>query len=322
MKNEIKIYYSEGWEDYELLDTGEGEKLERFGPYAFVRPYEEAMWPKSLGSVWENAEGKFWSSKAGAKAGWKMKGKIAERWEMQYKGIKLLATPTPFRHLAFFPEQAPHWDFIEQKISAACKQEEISSRFTLPGVPGGSYATQKFPPALRPRFLNLFGYTGVASLFALRGGAEVTHLDASKQILKWAKENQELNEDLKDLSMRIIEDDAVKFLEREIKRGNKYDAVIMDPPKFGRGPKGEVWKLEDMMPKLIDLVRKILSDKPIFVILTSYATESSSLSLGYALGDAMKELGGTIEQGELCVLEKSSGRLVSLSNTAVWEGKY
>ncbi|MFA5932230.1 MAG: class I SAM-dependent methyltransferase [Candidatus Paceibacterota bacterium] len=312
IKKDISIFCAKDWpsssageNDYQLLDTGEGEKLEKFGKYTFVRPYEDAVWPKcstpSVQQMWKKADGKFWSSKTGAKAGWTfVKHPMFDKdkkWEMSYKGVKFLASPTPFRHLGFFPEQASHWDFIEEKIKNAKKPI---------------------------KFLNLFGYTGVASLFALRAGAEVTHLDASKQTLKWAKENQEMNGDLKDLPMRIIEDDAIKFLEREEKRGNKYDCVIMDPPKFGRGPKGEIWKLEEMLPKLLLQVQKVLSDKPLFVILTSYAVDSSSLSLGYALDNALKpaRLGGDfkghIEQGELCVLEKSNNRIVSLANTAVW----
>jgi 23S rRNA (cytosine1962-C5)-methyltransferase len=306
--SEIKIFYSKDWpsnsagkQDYELLDTGEGEKLERFGKYIFVRPYEDAFWPKcskpSFQQNWTKADGKFWSSKTGAKKGWTFKNKITDKWEMEYKGVKFLAIPTPFRHLGFFPEQASHWDFIEKNIKEA----------------------------KRPiKFLNLFGYTGVASLFALRAGAEVTHLDASKQTLSWVKENEKLNLDIgcpsgrPMSSMRIIEDDVIKFLEREIKRGNKYDAIIMDPPKFGRGPKGEIWKLEEMLPKLLLQVRKVLSDKPLFVILTSYATETSSLSLGYAFEDTMKDFAGNVETGELCILEKSNGRLISLANTAIW----
>lgn len=296
---EIKIFFSEKSSDYELLDTGAGEKLEKFGPYTFVRPYEEAVWPKTLPEVeWSKAEGKFWSSKAGAKPGWVFKDEQGEsllkKWVMQHNGVKFFAFPTPFRHLGFFPEQAAHWDFIEDAI----KNSEG-----------------------KIKFLNLFGYTGVASLFALRAGAEVTHLDASKQSLTSAKENQQLNAELVDAPMRIIEDDVIKFLEREIKRGNKYDAVIMDPPKFGRGPKGEVWKIEEMLPKLLSLVQKVLSDKPLFVILTSYAIDSSSLPLGYALEDMMKSFEGGVSSGELCVLEKSNKRFISLANTAVWQSK-
>ncbi len=298
MKKEIQIFCAKDWVDYELLDTGEGEKLERFGPYTFVRPYEDAVWKKTLSNkTWENINGKFWSSKTGAKGGWKMieknKGNVLSKWEMSYKDIKFIASPTPFRHLGFFPEQAHHWDFIEEKIKEA----------------------------KRPvKFLNLFGYTGVASLFALSAGAEVTHIDASKSSIEWAKENQKLNSHLglDKLPMRIICDDVMKFIEREEKRGNKYDCVIMDPPKFGRGPKGETWKIEKDLPKLLSQVRKILSDKPLFVILNSYAIEASSLSLGYALEDVFSSLEGSVSSGELCLLEKSKNRTIPLSNTAIW----
>lgn len=325
MKNQIKIFClkdSKDFSDYELLDTGEGEKLERFGSYTFVRPYEDAVWKKTLPiAEWEKANAKFWSSKTGAKAGWVVKNPMLDKkWEMQYKGIKFLAAPTPFRHLGFFPEHAVHWDFIEEKISQAVtiSQKKNSAAFLHPS--GGTFRQQNFSSASKPKFLNLFGYTGVASLFALRAGAEVTHLDASKQVLNWAKENQKLNIHLglQDLPMRVIEDDVLKFLEREAKRGNKYDAIIMDPPKFGRGPKGEVWKIEEMLPKLLSAVRKVLSDTPLFVILTSYADDSSSLTAGYALEEIVEGLGGIVEAGELCVLEKSNGRIIPLANTAVW----
>lgn len=306
MENKIQIFYSKDWEDYQLLDTGEGEKLEHVGPYNFVRPCEDAVWKKTLDKKeWENIDGKFWSSKVGAKPGWmfpkdgllgnSLKDRLL-KWEMQYNGVKFLASPTPFRHLGFFPEQASHWDFVEQQIKSA-------------------YVGHR----QKVKFLNLFGYTGVASLFALRAGAEVTHVDASKQSLAWVKENQNLNNELINSTMRIIEDDVMKFLEREIKRGNKYDAVIMDPPKFGRGPKGETWKIEEMLPKLLERVLKVLSDDPLFVILTSYSTDSSALTLGYALSEITRDLKGEVEVGELCVLEKSNGRLISLAHTAVWQ---
>ena len=307
MENKIKIFQSGGWKDYELLDTGGGEKLERVGQYIFARPYEDAVWGKDKKiKEWGKIDGKFLSSKQGAKAGWQINnkdvlGKASHiKWEMDYKGIKFWAYPTPFRHLAFFPEQAVHWDFIEEQIKSAILARTVLAK-------------------ARPiKFLNLFGYTGVASLFALRAGAEVTHLDASKQTLNWAKENQNLNADLIDAPMRIIEDDAIKFLEREEKRGNKYDAIIMDPPKFGHGPKGEIWKIEEMLPKLLAQMKKVLSDKPLFLIITSYAIDSSSLSLGYALSETMKSFEGVVEQGELCITEKSNGRLIPLANTAVW----
>jgi 23S rRNA (cytosine1962-C5)-methyltransferase len=329
MKKEIKIFCTKDWHDYEMLDTGEGEKLERFGPYTFVRPSESAIWQKTLSQKeWEKVEGKFWSSKTGAIKGWKFaEGYPRERnlkWEMEYKGIKFLASPTPFRHMGFFPEQASHWDFIEEKIRASkeiAKQQLFHGSHSNLNVVNESniaYAEKSSVSQSPVKFLNLFGYTGIASLFALRVGAEVTHVDASKQTLEWVKENQKLN-NFENMPMRIILDDAIKFIEREEKRGNKYDAVIMDPPKFGRGPKGEIWKIEKDLPKLLTQVRKILSDKPLFVILNSYAIDASSLSLCYALEEAMKGLGGEVTSGELCLLEKSNGRNIPLSNTAIWK---
>ncbi|MBP9803051.1 MAG: class I SAM-dependent methyltransferase [Candidatus Pacebacteria bacterium] len=288
----IKIFKTVKWEDYELLDTGEGEKLERFGDYTFVRPYEDAFWKKTLDKkIWNKANGEFLTSKESDKSGWRLKNKIENDFILSLDNISWISKPTPFRHLQFFPEQRVHWEFIAQKIKQA----------------------------KRPiKFLNLFGYTGVASLFALSAGAEVVHVDASKGSIDLAKENQKLSK-LNDKPMRVIVDDVLKFLEREIKRGNKYDAIIMDPPKFGRGPKGETWKIERDLPKLISLVERVLSPNPLFVILTSYAIESSSLSLGYSLENIKAKYGGNIEAGEMCIEESSSGRLISLANTAVWQ---
>ncbi|HWA32298.1 MAG TPA: class I SAM-dependent methyltransferase [Candidatus Paceibacterota bacterium] len=290
MKDQIKIFISESWADYELLDTGGGEKLERLGKYTFVRPYEDAVWDKTLGADKWRPDARFITSREGSKAGWRFANKIPEGFVLERTGIKWKASPTPFRHFGFFPEQASHWDFIESKIKNAG----------------------------RPiKFLNLFGYTGIASLYALRAGAEVTHVDASRQSLTWAKENQKLNPRLVE-GMRIIAEDALKFLERESKRGNRYDAIIMDPPKFGRGPKGEIWKLEEKLPKLLAEARNVLSDQPLFLILNSYAVNSSSLSLGYALEEAMKARGGKTEAGELCLKESSTGRAIPIANAAIW----
>lgn len=292
----IKIFKTEKWEDYELLDTGEGEKLERFGKYTFVRPYEDAFWKKTLEKkVWDKADGEFLTSKLGGKSGWKFKNKIEDNFILSLENISWISKPTSFRHLQFFPEQRVHWDFIFEKIQSAS--------------------------VLRPQkinFLNLFGYTGVASLFALSAGADVTHIDASKGSIDLSKENQKLSK-LEDNPMRVIVEDVIKFLEREIKRGNRYDAIIMDPPKFGRGPKGETWKIEEDLPRLISLIERILSPDPLFVILTSYAIESSSLSLGYSLSNLKTKYGGDIEVGEMCIEESSSGKLISLANTAVWQ---
>jgi len=333
MEKVIKILYTKDKFDYELLDTGEGEKLERVGKYTFVRPYEDAFWQKTLSKKeWSEIDGKFWSSQKGAKAGWVLKNKIEKKWEISYKGIKFFVLPTPFRHFGFFAEQASHWDFIEDKISkvVSSKEKKINSELSEKGFletcgsPGLMTPRAQFQKNLsteantKIRFLNLFGYTGVASLFALRAGAEVTHVDASKQSLAWAKENQILS-GLEDKPMRIICDDVMKFIEREVKRGNKYDAIIMDPPKFGRGPNGEIWKLEEKLPKLLENIKKILSDNHLFVILTSYATDASVLSLGYTLEETLKDLNGKVEVSEMCVLEKSNNRVISLAHTAVWQ---
>lgn len=295
MHKDIKIFVGEIFPDYELMDTGVGEKLERFGAFTFVRPLENAFWKKSLDQkIWDKADGRFLTSKekGGNKGGWEMKNKkMPKDWIMTWRDLKFKASPTPFRHLSFFPEQASHWEFIYEKVSSAKKPV---------------------------KFLNLFGYTGVASLVALSTGAEVTHVDASKQSVELAKENQKLS-GLEDKPMRVIVDDVMKFLEREVKRGNKYDAVIMDPPKHGRGPKSEIWKLDEKLPKLLDLVSRVLSSEPLFVILTSYSTDSSALSLGYTLENALKEKGGSIESGEMCIKETSTRKMISLAHTAVWQ---
>ncbi|MCX6755008.1 MAG: class I SAM-dependent methyltransferase [Candidatus Nomurabacteria bacterium] len=308
-ENQIKIFYTKTKSDYELLDTGEGQKLEKFGPYTFARPYENAVWNKTLDKKeWEKADGVFIAGKAGAKPAWKMKTKLPKNWVMAHGDIKFFATPTSFRHLSFFPEQASHWDFI---------YEAIKSRTAPQGKTLGNSKVLPFPAV---KFLNLFGYTGVASLSALSAGAEVTHIDASKESLTKLKENQELS-GLSEKPLRILLDDCLKFIEKEAKRGNKYDAVIMDPPKFGRGPKGETWKIEEMLPQLLNGVKNILSDKPLFVIVTSYSTDSSSLNLGHALRAIMADCAGTVEQGEMCIIEKSCGRAISMAHTAVWKNK-
>ena len=303
---EIKIFVGDGFQDYEMLDTGGGEKLERFGSYAFVRPLEDAFWKKSLDQkIWDKADGRFVSSKEGGKAGWRLDKNVPKDWVMSFRDVKFKASPTPFRHLSFFPEQASHWEFIYEK----CARKDLAQKYV---------ANKGLSDVGCPKFLNLFAYTGVASLVALSAGAEVTHVDASKQSVELAKENQKLS-GMEGRPMRVIVDDVIKFLEREVKRGNKYDAVIMDPPKHGRGPKGEVWKLEEKLPKLLDLVSRVLSPEPLFVILTSYSTDSSALTLGYALENALKEKGGSIESGEMCIRESSSGKMISLAHTAVWQ---
>ena len=211
---------------------------------------------------------------------------------MQYQELTFFAEPTPFRHLGVFPEQAPHWDFISEKISRTKRSIRV---------------------------LNLFGYTGLASLMAASAGAEVVHVDASKTSITWARENQKLS-GLEKSVIRFIEDDALKFVRREIKRGNYYDGIIMDPPKFGRGPKGEIWKFEGLFPTLLAECVKILSSKPLFFIITSYASEISALSLGNALKTALQTDDSQIVSGELANQETSTGRLLSEARFARFDG--
>lgn len=277
------------WEDYALLDSGEGQKLERFGPYLFIRPESQAVWRRALlPEAWAQAHAVF--EPKGEHGGWRIDRPMEERWEMRFRDLKFWAQPTPFRHTGVFPEQASHWDWAD----------EILRRAETP-----------------PNVLNLFGYTGVFSLVAAHAGATVTHLDASKKSIGWARENQELSR-LSDKPIRWIIDDAVKFVEREARRGRKYDGFIIDPPKYGRGPKGEVWDIYESLPLLLRACRELLSDAPSFVVITTYAIRISAVSVYYILQEMMDGYGGELSAGELCVTEQSAGRKLSTSLFARW----
>ncbi len=279
------------WSDYALLDTGNGKKLEKFGPYRFVRPEPQALWTPRLDErQWAQADGVFVSGDDEDAGKWRLRDGVEERWIMEYRGLRFWAHCTPFRHLGFFPEQAVQWDWIEDKIAGARSPVRV---------------------------INLFGYTGVASLIAARAGADVTHLDSSKKALTYTRENQEAA-GLEGKTIRFICDDAMKFMARAARRDQKYDAIIVDPPKFGRGAKGEVWKLFDDLPELLKLCREALSDKPLFVVLTTYAIRASSLAVRYALEHAMSDLGGHVEGGEMVTREADTQRLLSLAHFSRW----
>jgi 23S rRNA (cytosine1962-C5)-methyltransferase len=206
-----------------------------------------------------------------------------------FDGIKAkIKFKSSSKHIGIFPEQVEQWKWIAEKL----KNKNIN-------------------------LLNLFGYTGIASLVAAKGGARVTHVDASKQSVDWARENQKLS-GLEDAPIRWIVDDVIKFVKKEVKQGKKYDAIIMDPPQFGKGPKGEIWKIEEKLPNLLSACKEILSDKPLFIIFNMYSTELSSLSVANLLRDMTKELGGTIESGELTIKQQNSGRLLPMSIFAIW----
>jgi 23S rRNA (cytosine1962-C5)-methyltransferase len=286
------------WQDYALLDSGAGARLERLGPYRFVRPEPQALWQPALPrKLWEKADAIFVSGSPLSEdqeqhGRWQFRHPLEPRWMVRYKHLSFWAAPTPFRHLGVFPEQASHWNWLAELVSAAVRRRPV-------------------------RVLNLFGYTGLASLAAASAGASVTHVDASKKILEWARANQTLS-GLSSRPIRWIVDDALKFAQREVRRGSRYDGVIIDPPKFGRGPRGEVWKLQESLPTLLQTCRSLLSEEPLFVVLTTYAIRSSALSLYYALKEMMRGYGGTITTGEMALVEESAQRLLSTAIFARW----
>jgi 23S rRNA (cytosine1962-C5)-methyltransferase len=301
MNQPFTLLESSNWKDYALIDSGDGLKLERFGKYIFARPESQALWKQTLSSEWKNADAVFVPTGEESGGHWDFKKKVEERWEMSYsltpvpspKGrgeIHFWAMTTPGRHLGVFPEVAGHWDFMASLIHEA-----------------------KSPPNV----LNLFGYTGLASLAAASAGAKVTHVDASKKSVSWARENQVLS-NLTDAPIRWIVDDALKFVQREARRGVKYDGIILDPPKFGRGPKGEVWEVYKSLPTLLDACRECLSAKPLFVVNTVYAVRASAIHIAQAMDEMMKGFGGRIEMGELITREQSAGRLLSQAVYARW----
>jgi 23S rRNA (cytosine1962-C5)-methyltransferase len=294
------------WTDYALLDSGDGLKLERFGQFVFVRPESQAMWKRSLdpNGEWKHAHAIFQPSGEESGGHWEFKKKVDEKWEMRYildpslveKGeLKFWVMTTPGRHLGVFPEVAAHWDWFCGLIHRRVHGEKRETNV-----------------------LNLFGYTGLASLAAAAAGAKVTHVDASKKSITWARDNQALS-NLTDKPIRWIVDDALKFVQREARRGIQYDGIILDPPKFGRGPKGEVWEVYKSLPDLFSACRKCLSADPLFVVTTVYAVRASAVHVAQAMSDMMDKLGGKIEMGELVTREQSAGRLLSQAVYARWK---
>ncbi len=288
---------TKGWSDYELLDMGDGEKLERYGTYVIRRPEAQAMGARRLdASRWEGADAAFTGDMEEEGPGrWRFARELPETWPMTMGAARFHGRFMSFRHVGVFPEQIAHWDWTRERIQAAKR------------------------PAGRPlKVLNLFGYTGLASLLAANAGAEVTHVDASKKAIGWARENQNLS-GMDDLPIRWICDDAMKFIAREERRGNKYDGIILDPPKYGRGPKGEVWDLFRDLPAMLDVVRALLSEEAAFVILSIYAIRASFLSNHELMMDVMHDKPGTVESGELVIRETgSAARALSTSLFSRW----
>ena len=298
--SQFTLLEATNWQDYALLDSGDGLKLERFGKYVFARPESQAMWKRSLTSEWKNADAIFIPSGEESGGHWDFKRKVEEKWEMGYNltpspsgrgEIRFWTMTTPGRHLGVFPEVAAHWDWFSGLIANAKREVNV---------------------------LNLFGYTGLASLAAAAAGAKVTHVDASKKSVSWARENQALS-NLTEKPIRWIVEDALKYVQREAKRGMKYDGIILDPPKFGRGPKGEVWEVYKSLPNLLETIRECLSDDPLFVVTTVYAVRASAIHVAQAMDDLMQGFGGNIDMGELVTREQSAGRLLSQAVYARWE---
>lgn len=290
----LDLISAAGWQDYALLDSGDGFKLEQFGQARLIRPEPEAVWKKALSETeWQKADALYKPSPEENGGHWEYRKKLPERWLMHYRTLSFWVMTSASRHLGVFPEQSAQWDWTDAVIADAAKP---------------------------PKILNLFGYTGMASLAAARAGAQVTHLDASRKVVLWAKENQAAST-LASLPIRWIVDDALKFVQREIRRGAKYDGIILDPPKFGRGPKGEVWEFYKLLPDLLDSCRKVLSPDPLFVQLTAYAVKASSVTLYYAISEMMADYDGFTQAGEIGLTENSAGRFLSTAIFARWARK-
>ena len=280
--------------EYELLDSGNSEKLERYGRYLLRRPDPEALWEKSKSlTLWDSADFRF--VRNFNKTKWITKDGTPKNWNISYGKYNFSIRPTSFKHTGLFPEQLPNWEWTTKIIENEKRDTKIS-------------------------VLNLFAYTGGATLAVAKAGAKVCHVDGSKTAVAWARENAELS-GMKDLPIRWIVDDVIVFLKREIKRGRKYDAIIMDPPSFGHGPKDELWKIEEHFLELIRLCKDILSDNPLFVIINGYASGYSSIAYENNLKNIMKTYKGEIEKGELVIEESDSGRLLPCGIFARWVKK-
>ena len=278
------------WDEYELVDSGGGRKLERFGEYLLVRPEAQATWSAALPRKrWEAADGEFVKAKSGEKGEWKFRREIPGGWEVRRKELRFWVRPTPSGHVGVFPDQACHWDWIAEVIGRAGRPVKM---------------------------LSLFGHTGLATLAAAAAGAEVTHVDASRKAVEWARENQKLS-GLQERPVRWIVEDALTFVGREARRGNRYDAMMIDPPRFGRGPDGEIWKLEESLAELLRDCRELLSEEPAFVLVNVYVTvvtrgrvEAEAEGLRRALTEMTRRLEMRITAGELGT-EDGGGRRVA-----------
>jgi 23S rRNA (cytosine1962-C5)-methyltransferase len=282
------------WADYALLDSGGGRKLEQFGPYVAIRPEAQCLWRPALASeTWEAADAVFKASDEDEAGRWRFARPLPPTWPMAWGEVAFLARPTAFRHLGVFPEQAANWAWLDQWLTSR----------------GESY-----------KLLNLFGYTGVSSLVAASRGARVTHVDASKKAIAWGKENADRSS-LAQAPIRWICEDVRKWVEREGRRGARYQGVILDPPKYGRGPAGEVWRLYDDLAALVAGCVALIEGPASFLLVNAYAERLSGLALAGLVGEAVAGRGGRIDFGELALMEQSGARGVGLSSFARWSAE-
>ena len=288
------MWRADNWKEYELLDCGGGQRLERWGKQILIRPDPQAIWPRGEHPLWNRANGVYRRSEKGG-GGWEIRS-LPESWPIQYENLTFQIRPMGFKHTGVFPEQAVNWDFIRRAVEQRRRRKPVS-------------------------LLNLFAYTGGATLAAAAAGASVCHVDASKGIVGFAKENARLS-GLGEAPIRYIVDDCQKFIQREIRRGRRYDAIVMDPPSYGRGPSGEVWKFEENIAPFLDLCVQLLSDDPLFVVINSYTTGISPATPAYQLGlSLLPRFGGRIESGELLLPVTQSGLGLPCGHTSRWIGQ-
>ncbi|MDL2206415.1 class I SAM-dependent methyltransferase [Eubacteriales bacterium OttesenSCG-928-N13] len=283
------MYIADGWQDYQVLDTGDGEKLERWNDIVLRRPDPQAIWPKQQPKLWNDADAHYHRSSGGG-GEWQFFRKLPERWQVRYGALSFYVRPTGFKHTGLFPEQAVNWDWMAGLIRSAGRPIKV---------------------------LNLFGYTGGATLACAHAGAIVTHVDAAKGMVQWAGENAQLSE-IDRTNTRWIVDDALKFVQREHRRGNSYDGILMDPPSYGRGPGGEVWKLENELFGLVDACAQVLSDRPLFMLINSYTTGLQPAVLSNMLTMTVARAhGGQVAADEI-VLPVTAGGVLPCGASGRW----
>ncbi len=280
------------FQDYELIDCSQGQKLERWRDIILIRPDPQAIWQsEQKHPLWKNAHARYFRSNSGG-GHWETYKKVPDKWEIRYQDLTFLVKPMGFKHVGLFPEQAVNWNFVRERIRAAGRDIRV---------------------------LNLFAYTGAATVACLQAGASVVHVDASKGMTQWAKDNAEAS-GVRGGNVRFIVDDCVKFVEREIRRGNRYDVIIMDPPSYGRGPGGEVWKLEDKIYGFLERCANVLSDTPLMVLVNSYTAGLSPAVMEYMLSLLLcPRFGGSVTSSEIGLQVSSTGLVLPCGATSIWQ---